>query len=53
MARKDSTTQLNERAQDVLKVLIQEFVQDGKPVGSRRLAKNYWEKLMIWKKWVF
>ncbi len=45
MARKDSTTQLNERAQDVLKVLIQEFVQDGKPVGSRRLAKNYWEKL--------
>ncbi len=45
MARKDSTAQLNERAQDVLKVLIQEFVQDGKPVGSRRLAKNYWEKL--------
>lgn len=45
MARQGSTVQLNERAQDVLKALIQEFVQDGKPVGSRRLAKNYWERL--------
>ena len=25
--------------------LIREFVQDGKPIGSRRLAKNYWERL--------
>ena len=45
MARQGSTVQLNERAQDVLKTLIREFVEDGKPVGSGRLAKNYWEKL--------
>ena len=45
MVRQRSTVQPNERAQNVLKALIQEFVQDGKPVGSRRLAKNYREKL--------
>jgi heat-inducible transcriptional repressor len=45
MARQGSTVQLNERAQDVLKTLIREFVVDGKPIGSRRLAKSYWERL--------
>ncbi len=45
MIRQRATAQLNERAQGVLKALIEEFVQDGKPVGSRRLAKNYWEEL--------
>ncbi len=45
MVRQGSTVQLNERAQDVLKTLIREYVVDGKPVGSRRLAKNYWERL--------
>ncbi len=45
MVRQGSTVQLNERAQDVLKTLIREFVEDGKPVGSRRLAKNNRERL--------
>ena len=45
MATQRSTVKLDERAQDVLAALIREFVQDGKPVGSRRLAKNYWEGL--------
>jgi len=45
MAKQGSAVQLNERAQDVLKTLIREFVVDGKPVGSGRLAKNYWERL--------
>lgn len=31
---------LNERAQRVLKVLIEEYIQDGQPVGSRTLAKR-------------
>lgn len=37
----ESTPQLpNERAQQLLKVLIQRFIRDGQPVGSRTLAKN-------------
>ncbi|WP_026220853.1 heat-inducible transcriptional repressor HrcA [Thiofilum flexile] len=31
---------LNERAQRILKVLIEEYIQDGQPVGSRTLAKR-------------
>lgn len=30
----------NERAQQLLKVLIQRFIQDGQPVGSRTLSRN-------------
>lgn len=36
---------LNERARSVLKALIREYVRGSKPVGSRRLAKHYWEGL--------
>ncbi len=36
---------LNERARNVLKALIREYVRGSKPVGSRRLAKHYWEGL--------
>ena len=37
----DSLTRLpNERAQQLLKVLIQRFIQDGQPVGSRTLARK-------------
>lgn len=37
----ESTTQLpNERAQQLLKVLIQRFIRDGQPVGSRTLARK-------------
>jgi len=37
----ESTPQIpNERAQQLLKVLIQRFIRDGQPVGSRTLARN-------------
>ena len=37
----ESTPQLpNERAQQLLKVLIQRFIRDGQPVGSKTLARN-------------
>ncbi len=37
----ESTPQLpNERAQQLLKVLIQRFIRDGLPVGSRTLARD-------------
>ncbi len=37
----DSLSKLpSERAQQLLKVLIQRFIQDGQPVGSRTLAKK-------------
>ncbi len=37
----ESTPQLpNERAQQLLKVLIQRFIKDGQPVGSRTLARK-------------
>jgi len=35
----------NERAQQLLKVLIQRFIRDGQPVGSRTLARNSGIKL--------
>ncbi len=37
--------QLGERARNILKVLIREYVHSGKPVGSRRLARAYHEGL--------
>ncbi|MBT6211023.1 MAG: hypothetical protein HOI35_13525, partial [Woeseia sp.] len=37
----DSIPELpNERAQQLLKVLIQRFIRDGQPVGSRTLARK-------------
>jgi heat-inducible transcriptional repressor len=33
-------TDVNERAQHFLKVLIERYIQDGQPVGSRTLAKD-------------
>ncbi len=37
----ESTPELpNERAQQLLKVLIQRFIKDGQPVGSRTLARK-------------
>lgn len=33
-------TELNERAQRLLKTLVHRFIQDGEPVGSRTLAKE-------------
>ncbi|MGB1008824.1 MAG: heat-inducible transcriptional repressor HrcA [Thiolinea sp.] len=32
--------ELNERAQHILKVLVEDYIQDGQPVGSRTLAKR-------------
>ncbi|MFQ5928257.1 MAG: heat-inducible transcriptional repressor HrcA [Acidobacteriota bacterium] len=45
MAKQQHSEDLNERACDVLQVLIREYVRDGKPVGSRRLAKIHGEGL--------
>ena len=37
----ETTPQLpNERAQQLLKVLIQRFIRDGQPIGSRTLSRN-------------
>lgn len=35
----DSSSSLNERAQRLLKVLVQSYITDGTPMGSRNLAK--------------
>ena len=32
--------ELNDRAQHILKVLVEDYIQDGQPVGSRKLAKS-------------
>ncbi len=42
MAAKTSSgeTQVNERAQHFLKALIERYIRDGQPVGSRTLAKD-------------
>lgn len=40
-----SETDMTDRARGVLRVLIQEYVQTGRPVGSRRLSKIYSEGL--------
>ena len=45
MARTEVSHQLGERARNILKVLIREYVRSGKPVGSRRLARTYREGL--------
>lgn len=40
MAQTPSENAINERAQHFLKVLIQRYIQDGQPVGSRTLARD-------------
>lgn len=40
MAADAITTQPNERAQHLLRVLIQRYIKDGQPVGSRTLSKD-------------
>lgn len=40
MAREAISTAPNERAQYLLKVLIQRFIRDGQPVGSRTLSRD-------------
>lgn len=39
MERRDDT-QLNERAQQLLKVLIESYIREGQPVGSRTLSRD-------------
>lgn len=40
MAAKGPETEISERAQHFLKVLIERYIKDGHPVGSRTLAKD-------------
>ena len=40
MSAEASTTQPNERAQHLLRTLIQRFIRDGQPVGSRTLSRD-------------
>lgn len=40
MAHNTPDTSINERAQHFLKVLIERYIHDGQPVGSRTLAKD-------------
>ena len=39
VAIEDSTKSLNERTQHLLKVLVESYISDGQPLGSRNLAK--------------
>ena len=36
----ENSSDLNERAQHLLKVLIERYIQDGQPVGSRALSRG-------------
>lgn len=36
----NNSPELNERARHILKVLVESYIQDGQPVGSRNLARN-------------
>lgn len=40
MSGEASTPQPNERAQNLLRILIQRFIRDGQPVGSRTLSRD-------------
>ena len=35
----DTTPKLNERAQTLLKALVERYIADGQPVGSRALSR--------------
>lgn len=39
MKQKGSQNQVNERAQHLLKALVEQYIRDGQPVGSKRLAE--------------
>ena len=39
-ARIPQTTQLNDRAQHLLHVLVESYIRDGQPVGSRTLSRD-------------
>ncbi|MBT8122602.1 MAG: heat-inducible transcriptional repressor HrcA, partial [Gammaproteobacteria bacterium] len=41
----DSNADISERAQQMLRALIERFVVDGQPVGSRTLARDAGLKL--------
>ncbi len=36
-----SETPVNQRAQQVLKILVERYIQDGQPVGSKTIAEEY------------
>ncbi|MDX1500531.1 MAG: heat-inducible transcriptional repressor HrcA, partial [Woeseiaceae bacterium] len=40
MAAEALTTDLNERARHLLRVLIQRYIAEGQPVGSRTLSRD-------------
>lgn len=40
MSAEATTPQPNERAQNLLRILIQRFIRDGQPVGSRTLSRD-------------
>jgi heat-inducible transcriptional repressor len=40
MSSKSTTPALNDRAQHLLRVLIERYIRDGEPVGSRTLARD-------------
>ncbi len=40
MKNQQQVPELNDRAQHILKVLVEDYIQDGQPVGSRKLAKS-------------
>lgn len=40
MTMEKQTSDLTDRAQHILKVLVEDYIQDGQPVGSRTLAKR-------------
>jgi heat-inducible transcriptional repressor len=42
---RDQNPKFDERAENVLRTLIREYIRVGKPVGSRRLSRIYREKL--------
>ena len=40
MARDTAEDQLNDRAQHLLKVLVESYIREGQPVGSRTLSRD-------------
>ena len=40
MTASKQVPELNDRAQHILKVLVEDYIQDGQPIGSRKLAKS-------------
>ena len=40
MSKSIGSAELNDRAQHLLKVLVEQYLRDGQPVGSRTLSKG-------------